>query len=132
MPRHGGPSDSPCARTSALASSYDTTAATAATPSTASAVDHLIIRSTALTAHHRVYDRAMTWLTNGYRVGNEHDPSDSRGRAALDRAGFPAVQLTGRPSSGALLHRLTVKINGTVKQAAVCRAAVRPAAVLQF
>jgi hypothetical protein len=33
--------------------SYDTTAATAATPTTASAVDHLITRSVALTARHR-------------------------------------------------------------------------------
>jgi hypothetical protein len=35
--------DSPCARTSAFACSYDTTAATAATPSTASAVDHAYV-----------------------------------------------------------------------------------------
>lgn len=43
--------DPPCARTRALACSYDTTEATAAT--TASAVDHLMTRSTAFTAHHR-------------------------------------------------------------------------------
>ena len=44
---------SPCARTRSLACSYDTTAATAATPSTAPAVDHLMTRSAALIAHHR-------------------------------------------------------------------------------
>jgi hypothetical protein len=41
------------ARSAALACSYDTAAATVATPGTASAVDHLMTRSAAFTTHHR-------------------------------------------------------------------------------
>src|ERR1700728_3035524 len=60
--------DSPCARTSALACSYDTTAAIPATPSTASAVDHLTARSAAFTTHHHQPAETPPTATMGYLV----------------------------------------------------------------
>src|ERR1700719_3167228 len=61
--------DSPCARTRALACSYDTTEATAATPTTASAVEHLMIRSAAIIERHlQAQTRRSKGMSEGFLV----------------------------------------------------------------
>ena len=78
--------DSPCARTERLACPYDTTAAIAATPSTASAVDHLMTRSAAFTTHHR-------------------RPARTLPRAAVGFGAVPSHKLSPAPAEGSDLLR---------------------------